>query len=98
MVWREEQVADYPQTNDERAGSRIPRGCQKGACFSERMYDPGRVAIRSSAWAPRGSGRWKRISWEQETREVADAMLDTIEQEGSDRVIWELGPSTPRGR
>jgi anaerobic selenocysteine-containing dehydrogenase len=96
MVWREEQVADYPQTN-EYVPDPNPRGCQKGACFSERMYDPGRVRHPLKRVGPRGSGRWKRIPWEQATREVADAMLDTIEQDGSDRVIWELGPLYTEG-
>ncbi|MCP5056384.1 MAG: molybdopterin-dependent oxidoreductase [bacterium] len=96
MVWREEQVADYPQTNASVPDPN-PRGCQKGACFSERMYDPGRVRHPLKRVGPRGSGRWKRISWEQATDEVADAMLDTIEQDGSDRVIWELGPLYTEG-
>jgi DMSO reductase family type II enzyme molybdopterin subunit len=96
MVWREEQVADYPQTN-EHVPDPNPRGCQKGACFSERMYDPGRVRYPLKRVGPRGSGRWKRISWEQATREVADAMLDTIEQDGSDRVVWEMGPLYTEG-
>ena len=90
MVWREEQVADYPQTN-EHVPDPNPRGCQKGACFSERMYDPGRVRYPLERVGPRGSGRWKRISWKQATTVVADAMLDTIEQDGSDRVVWEMG-------
>ena len=42
VVFREEQVATYPQTNPDVPDFN-PRGCQKGACFSERMYDPGRV-------------------------------------------------------
>ncbi|MBW2241893.1 MAG: molybdopterin-dependent oxidoreductase [Deltaproteobacteria bacterium] len=96
MVWREEQVADYPQTNASVPDPN-PRGCQKGACFSERMYDPGRVRHPLKRVGPRGSGRWKRISWEQATDEVADAMLDTIEQDGCDRVIWELGPLYTEG-
>jgi anaerobic selenocysteine-containing dehydrogenase len=61
------------------------------------MYDPGRVRHPLKRVGPRGSGRWKRIPWEQATREVADAMLDTIEQDGSDRVIWELGPLYTEG-
>jgi DMSO reductase family type II enzyme molybdopterin subunit len=96
MVWREEQVADYPQTN-EHVPDPNPRGCQKGACFSERMYDPGRVKYPLKRVGPRGSGRWKRISWDEAIGEVADAMLDTIEQDGSDRVIWELGPLYTEG-
>ncbi|MBW2295709.1 MAG: nitrate reductase, partial [Deltaproteobacteria bacterium] len=35
MVWREEQAADYPQIRPDVPDFN-PRGCQKGACFSER--------------------------------------------------------------
>jgi DMSO reductase family type II enzyme molybdopterin subunit len=96
MVWREEQVADYPQTN-RNVPDPNPRGCQKGACFSERMYDATRVRHPLKRVGPRGSGRWKRIPWEQAIGEIADRMLDTIEQDGSDRIIWELGPLYTEG-
>jgi DMSO reductase family type II enzyme molybdopterin subunit len=91
LVWREEQAADYPQVRPDVPDFN-PRGCQKGACFSERMYDPARVRHPLKRVGPRGSGRWKRISWEQALGEIADAMLDTITEEGSDRIIWDLGP------
>ena len=64
MVWREEQVADYPQIRPDVPDFN-PRGCQKGACFSERMYDPARVRYPLKRAGERGSGKWKRISWEQ---------------------------------
>ncbi len=75
MVWREEQVADYPQTNPYVPDPN-PRGCQKGACFSERMYDPGRVRHPLKRVGPRGSGRWKRISWDQALGELADKISE----------------------
>jgi DMSO reductase family type II enzyme molybdopterin subunit len=68
LVWREEQVAEYPQ-------------------LAPGIPDPN----------PRGSGRWKRISWEEATREIADAMIDTLVRDGSDRIVWELGPLYTEG-
>jgi DMSO reductase family type II enzyme molybdopterin subunit len=91
LVWREEQVAEYPQTRPGLPDPN-PRGCQKGACFSERMYDPTRIRHPLKRVGERGSGKWKRISWEQANREIADGVLETIEQDGSDRLVWELGP------
>ncbi|MFQ5698906.1 MAG: molybdopterin-dependent oxidoreductase [Myxococcota bacterium] len=91
MVWREEQVAEYPQVHP-RLPDANPRGCQKGACFSERMYDPGRIRTPLKRAGPRGSGSWKRISWNRALEEIADSVLDTLREDGSDRVIWELGP------
>jgi DMSO reductase family type II enzyme molybdopterin subunit len=91
MVWREEQVADYPQTNADVPDPN-PRGCQKGGCFSERMYDATRVRHPLMRVGPRGSGQWKRIRWDEALDAVADTLLDTLRDHGSDRVIWELGP------
>lgn len=91
VVWREEQAADYPQIRPDVPDFN-PRGCQKGACFSERMYDPARVRYPLKRVGPRGSGRWRRLSWEQALEEIADSLLDTVTGEGSERVIWDLGP------
>jgi DMSO reductase family type II enzyme molybdopterin subunit len=91
VVWREEQAGDYPQVRPDVPDFN-PRGCQKGGCYSERMYDPARVRYPLKRVGPRGSGKWKRVSWELALEEIADSMLDTITQEGSDRVIWDLGP------
>jgi len=96
MVWREEQAADYPQTRPD-VPDYNPRGCQKGACFSERMYDTARVKYPLKRVGERGSGKWQRISWEQALSEIADSMIDTIVQEGTDRVIWDLGPGVSLG-
>ncbi len=91
IVWREEQVADYPQVRPDVPDFN-PRGCQKGACFSERMYDASRIRYPLKRVGERGSGRWKRISWDEALDEIGDQLLDTLEQHGSDRIIWDIGP------
>ncbi len=91
MVWREEQAADYPAVRADTPDFN-PRGCQKGACYSARMYDPARVKYPLKRVGERGSGQWQRISWEQALNEIADQLIDTITTEGSDRVAWSLGP------
>lgn len=91
VVWREEQAADYPRVRSDTPDFN-PRGCQKGACFSSRMYDPTRVKYPLKRIGERGSGKWQRISWQQALEEIADRMIETITEEGSDRVIWSLGP------
>jgi DMSO reductase family type II enzyme molybdopterin subunit len=91
VVWREEQAADYPRVR-EGVPDFNPRGCQKGACYSARMYDPTRVKYPLKRVGPRGSCQWQRLSWEQALGEIADLMLDTITEEGSDRIVWSLGP------
>ena len=96
IVWREEQTADYPQVRADLPDFN-PRGCQKGACFSERMYDPARVRYPLKRVGPRGSGKWKRISWDDALSAIADSMLDTLEEDGSDRIVWEMGPLYTEG-
>ncbi|MDP6978364.1 MAG: molybdopterin-dependent oxidoreductase [Myxococcota bacterium] len=91
IVWREEQAADYPQVRPDVPDFN-PRGCQKGGCFSERMYDASRVRHPLKRVGERGSGKWKRISWEQAVDEIADQILDTLKEHGSDRVVWDIGP------
>ncbi|MFI5395751.1 MAG: molybdopterin-dependent oxidoreductase [Candidatus Binatia bacterium] len=91
VVWREEQAADYPTVRADTPDFN-PRGCQKGACYSQRMYDPTRVKYPLKRVGERGSGKWERISWEQALNEIADLMIDTITKEGTDRIIWSLGP------
>ncbi len=96
LVWREEQAADYPQVRPEVPDFN-PRGCQKGACFSERMYDPARVRYPLKRVGERGSGRWKRVSWDEACDAISDSMIDAIVNEGSDRVVWDLGPGISLG-
>ncbi|MFQ5666765.1 MAG: molybdopterin-dependent oxidoreductase [Candidatus Binatia bacterium] len=91
LVWREEQAGDYPAVRRDTPDFN-PRGCQKGACYSARMYDPARVRYPLKRSGARGSGKWQRISWQQVLDEIADLMLDTVTAEGPDRIIWSLGP------
>ena len=91
LVWREEQVGEYPQTRPGLPDPN-PRGCQKGACFSDRMYDPTRVRYPLKRVGERGGGKWQRISWDQALTEIADTMIETIQSEGTDRVVWSPGP------
>jgi DMSO reductase family type II enzyme molybdopterin subunit len=96
MVWREEQAADYPQVRPDVPDFN-PRGCQKGACYSERMYDPSRVRYPLKRVGERGAGNWKRVSWDEALDEIADSVIDTIVEEGTDRVIWDPGPGISTG-
>ncbi len=91
LVWREEQAGDYPAVRADTPDFN-PRGCQKGACYSSRMYDPTRVKYPLKRVGERGSGKWQRISWEQALSEIADSIIDTVTNEGTDRIVWSLGP------
>ncbi len=96
IVWREEQIADYPQTNDEVPDFN-PRGCQKGACYSDRMYSAARVLHPLKRVGARGGGGWKRISWDDALGEIADATIDALAQYGSGSVFWDGGTGLTSG-
>ncbi|MEK7248733.1 MAG: molybdopterin-dependent oxidoreductase, partial [Chloroflexota bacterium] len=90
IVWREEQAAVYPQI-EEGVPDMNPRGCQKGACFSRVMYGAERLKYPLKRAGERGEGKWQRLSWDQALTEVADAMLDAVEESGPETIIYEFG-------
>jgi anaerobic selenocysteine-containing dehydrogenase len=89
VVWREEQ-ADVYERDAPGLPDFAPRGCQKGACYSDLMVGPDRLTHPLERVGPRGSGRWRRISWEGALTRLADAILDAIEDGG-----WPTRFSTP---
>jgi DMSO reductase family type II enzyme molybdopterin subunit len=96
VVWREEQVADYPQTN-ESVPDFNPRGCQKGACYSDRMHDGARLYHPLKRVGERGAGQWKRVSWDEALQAVADATIDALVEDGSGAITWDMGSAVTNG-
>ncbi|HMM78201.1 MAG TPA: molybdopterin-dependent oxidoreductase [Gammaproteobacteria bacterium] len=92
LVFREEQAAEYERLNDELPDYN-PRGCQKGGCFSERMYDPSRVTHPLRRAGERGQNKWERVGWDEALTDIADTWLDVATEQGTDRVIWDIGPA-----
>ncbi len=90
IVWREEQSGTYEQTNPEVPDFN-PRGCQKGACFSERMYDASRLQVPLKRVGERGGGKWKRVSWEEALQEIADKTIDVLGSDGPAGILWDEG-------
>ena len=91
IVWREEQVAHYPQTNPDLPDFN-PRGCQKGVCYSDRMYDQARLKVPLKRAGARGEGKWTRISWDQALTEIADKFIDAMisKEHGPGSIYWDL--------
>lgn len=87
LIWREEQAADYPAIN-EQVPDLNPRGCNKGACTVEYVHGEQRVKYPLKRAGERGEGKWQRISWEQALNEIADKMLDIIEQHGPEYLTF----------
>lgn len=96
LVFREEQAAEYEPVNDELPDFN-PRGCQKGGCFSHRMYDDTRITHPMRRVGPRGGGKWERVTWDDALDDIADAYIDVTVEEGTDRTVWDLGPGIDLG-
>jgi DMSO reductase family type II enzyme molybdopterin subunit len=91
VILREEQAANYPHQNDPLAPDFNPRGCQKGSCYTHRLYDPTRLKFPMKRIGERGEGKWKRISWDEALTEVADAIIDTATKEGPEAIVQSGG-------
>jgi len=79
QVWRESQAGDYPQF-DESLPDPNPRGCQKGACYSDYVNADHRVLHPLRRTGERGEGKWERISWDEALTEIAEEVVDTVQE------------------
>jgi anaerobic selenocysteine-containing dehydrogenase len=91
VVLREEQAANYPPPKDPLAPDANPRGCQQGACYAQRMYDPTRIKYPLKRIGERGEGRWRRVSWDFALTEIADTLIDVLNRDGPQAVIQGSG-------
>ena len=96
IVVREEQSGVYEQS-EPGVPDFNPRGCQKGACYSELMYGPSRITVPMKRVGERGSGQWEKISWEQAIDEIAHKMVDIVGEHGPSCIMQDLGPNFDQG-
>ncbi len=92
VVVREEQTATYEQS-EPGVPDFNPRGCQKGACYTEVMYGPSRTTVPLKRVGERGAGQWEKISWDQAIDEIAGKMIDIASEHGADTLYSDLGPN-----
>jgi len=85
-VVREEQTGTY-RTVEPGVPDMNPMGCQKGASWSQMLDAPERVLYPLKRAGERGEGRWQRVSWDQALTEIADAMLDAIQEAGPQSIV-----------
>ena len=83
VMIREEQAADYPRISADLPDYN-PRGCQKGACFTEYVYGPQRLRSPLIRAGERGEGKWRKATWDEALTLVAGKLLDNIYQYGPD--------------
>ena len=90
-VVREEQSGTLPPV-EAGVPDMNPMGCQKGACWSHCHYSPDRVTHPLKRTGERGEGKFERVSWDEALSDIADAILDAIEDQGPASVLTPLTP------
>ena len=90
IAWREEQNTIY-QPSAPNVPDMNPRGCQKGGCYTQLMYEPSRLKYPLRRKGERGSGAWERQTWDQSLTQVADTLLDVAVKHGPDCIVYDHG-------
>jgi DMSO reductase family type II enzyme molybdopterin subunit len=90
-IIREEQAAIHHPI-EEGIPDMNPMGCQKGACWSHCHYSPDRVSVPLRRVGERGEGKFEEVSWDEALDDIADKMLDAIEEQGPESIITPLTP------
>ncbi len=63
------------------------RGCLRGRTYRLRLYSPERILYPMKRVGPRGSGQFKRISWEQALDEIAQKMVEIKQKYGPQALL-----------
>ncbi len=90
IAWREEQNAIYG-ASEPGVPDFNPRGCQKGACYTHLMTEPSRILHPLRRVGPRGSGRFRRVSWEEALTEIADHILEAALESDTGSIVYDHG-------
>ncbi len=89
---REEQTGDYPQTNPSVPDFN-PRGCQKGVCYADLTYNPGRVLSPLKRAGERGEGKWTRVTWDEAIADIANKIIDAARESGPETIVFDQNPT-----
>ncbi|MCC6383038.1 MAG: molybdopterin-dependent oxidoreductase [Dehalococcoidia bacterium] len=88
QVLFEEPAAIFDQI-EEGVPDMNPMSCQKGSAWSQQLSTPDRLEYPLRRVGERGSGQWQRISWDEALEETASAIVEAIDMEGPESVIFE---------
>ena len=92
-VVREESAAVFPVV-EEGVPDMNPMGCQKGVSWSRQLEADERILYPLKRVGERGSGKWERVTWDQAATEIADAVLDAVEEVGAESIVAPSGCNT----
>jgi len=90
IVTRENQIANYTPINPKIPDFN-PRGCNKGVQHSQIMYEKDRLLYPLKRVGERGSGQWKRITWDEAITEIAENIYKTMLEKGPEGLYIHVG-------
>ena len=90
-IVREEQSGTLPVIQ-QGVPDMNPMGCQKGTCWAYTHYGPERVTHPLKRAGERGEGKWQEVSWDEALTDIADAMLDAVQDQGPESIITLMTP------
>lgn len=73
------------------------RACLRGRSMRRRVYNPDRLKYPLKRVGERGSGKFKRISWDEAFDTIADNLKRIIKEYGNDAVYLQYGTGTLGG-
>ncbi len=66
-----------------------PLGCQKGSAWSQQLVSQDRVLHPLKRINERGESQWQKITWDQALSEIANSILDTLQEYGPESIVFE---------
>ena len=76
--------------NPEHPGSR-GRNCAKGPATLNQIQDPDRILFPLKRTGERGSGQWKRVSWDEALDDIAGRISKAIRDGRQNEVMYHVG-------
>ncbi len=76
--------------NPHHPGSR-GRNCAKGPATINQIHDAERILYPLKRDGARGSGKWKRVSWDEALDEIAAKIRASLTAGHKDRVVYHVG-------
>jgi DMSO reductase family type II enzyme molybdopterin subunit len=84
-----EEPAGLFEQIDPNVPDMNPMACQKGSAWSQQLAGPDRLLYPMRRVGERGEGKWERISWDEALTEVAESIVEAIDMEGPESVVFE---------
>ncbi|MCA9243618.1 MAG: molybdopterin-dependent oxidoreductase [Phycisphaerales bacterium] len=76
--------------NPVHPGSR-GRNCAKGPATINQVNDPDRILTPMKREGPRGSGKWRSVSWDEALRDIGGRIRNALQENRHNEVVYHVG-------